>query len=80
MSPERSADPRLAGIQLCTDPYAAAEGTHVVALLTEWDEFLRTDWKSLSKVMRWPLIIDGHNILLESDVAGAGLIYRGIGH
>lgn len=51
-----------------------------LVLVTEWDEFLRTDWKGLSKVMRWPLIIDGRNTLLEADVTGAGLIYRGIGH
>jgi len=57
-----------------------ATDSDALVLVTEWDEFLRTDWKALSKVMRWPLIIDGRNILLESDVTGAGLIYRGIGH
>ncbi len=57
-----------------------ATDADALVLVTEWDEFLRTDWKGLSKVMRWPLIIDGRNILLETDVAGAGLIYRGIGH
>ncbi|HEY9679605.1 MAG TPA: UDP-glucose/GDP-mannose dehydrogenase family protein [Drouetiella sp.] len=57
-----------------------ATDSDALVLITEWDEFQRTDWKNLSKVMRWPLIIDGRNILSESDVTGAGLIYRGIGH
>jgi UDPglucose 6-dehydrogenase len=57
-----------------------ATDSDALVLVTEWEEFLRSDWKALSKVMRWPLIIDGRNTLSQSDVTEAGLIYRGIGH
>ncbi|MBS1953398.1 MAG: UDP-glucose/GDP-mannose dehydrogenase family protein [Cyanobacteria bacterium SZAS-4] len=75
----REQHPELDVVYCDTLTYLATDADALV-LVTEWDEFLRTDWKGLSKVMRWPLIIDGRNILLETDVAGAGLIYRGIGH
>lgn len=57
-----------------------ATDSDALVLVTEWEEFIRTDWKALAKVMRYPLIIDGRNTLLEADVTGADLIYRGIGH
>jgi UDPglucose 6-dehydrogenase len=57
-----------------------ATDSDALVLVTEREEFLRSDWKALSKVMRWPLIIDGRNTLSQSDVTEAGLIYRGIGH
>jgi UDPglucose 6-dehydrogenase len=57
-----------------------ATNSDALVLVTEWEEFIRTDWKALAKVMRYPLIIDGRNTLLEADVTGADLLYRGIGH
>ena len=36
---EDGADPRLAGISVVTDPYEAAPGADVLAVLTEWPEF-----------------------------------------
>jgi UDPglucose 6-dehydrogenase len=67
-------------IVYCDSVTQLATDSDALVLVTEWDEFQRTNWKALSKVMRWPFIIDGRNVLNESDIIGAGLIYRGIGH
>jgi UDPglucose 6-dehydrogenase len=46
------------------DPYTAAEGSHAVAILTEWDEFKTYDYKKIYASMSKPaFIFDGRNIL-----------------
>jgi UDPglucose 6-dehydrogenase len=46
------------------DPYAAAAGAHAVAILTEWEEYARLDFRKLFASMEKPaFIFDGRNIL-----------------
>ena len=37
-----------------TDPYKALEGTHALAILTEWDEFKIYDWQRIYDNMQKP--------------------------
>jgi UDPglucose 6-dehydrogenase len=57
-----------------------ASASDALVLVTEWEEFKQADWASLARAMRYPLVIDGRNVLPELDILEAGLIYRGIGH
>lgn len=50
-----------------------------LVLVTEWNEFKKIDWKEVSKAMRWPLLIDGRNVISEEEVVQAGMTYRGVG-
>ncbi len=46
------------------DPYAAAEGSHAVAILTEWSEYRDLDFDRIYESMAKPaFIFDGRNIL-----------------
>jgi UDPglucose 6-dehydrogenase len=46
------------------DPYAAAEGAHALALLTEWPQFTELDYEAIYNSMVKPaFIFDGRNIL-----------------
>jgi UDPglucose 6-dehydrogenase len=46
------------------DPYKAARGAHAVAILTEWDDYKKLDYKKIFKSMEKPaFIFDGRNIL-----------------
>lgn len=67
-------------INYCTDVEDLATDCDALVLVTEWNEFKKLDWKKLAKAMRWPLVIDGRNVLSEVDVTDAGLTYRGVGH
>jgi UDPglucose 6-dehydrogenase len=67
-------------IHYCEDLVSLATGADALVLVTEWDEFKRADWRQISKLMKWPLVIDGRNALNEEDAAKNGVIYRGIGH
>ncbi|MBN2374227.1 nucleotide sugar dehydrogenase, partial [bacterium] len=46
------------------DPYRAVEGTHAIALLTEWDIYRDLDYSRMLETMEKPaFIFDGRNIL-----------------
>jgi UDPglucose 6-dehydrogenase len=53
-----------AGIDYIEDPYKAAEGTHAIAVLTEWDIYRKLDYKRILDCMVRPaFIFDGRNTL-----------------
>ena len=46
------------------DPYKAANNSHAIAILTEWDLYKTLDYKSIYEKMEKPaFIFDGRNIL-----------------
>jgi UDPglucose 6-dehydrogenase len=62
------------------DPYAAMEGTHAIAVLTEWDEFNNYDWQRIYNGMQKPaFVFDGRNILDREALEKTGFVYKGIG-
>jgi UDPglucose 6-dehydrogenase len=51
-------------ISFVEDPYAAAQGCHAIAVLTEWDIYRRLDFRKIFDGMIKPAsIFDGRNIL-----------------
>ncbi|MDI6775533.1 MAG: nucleotide sugar dehydrogenase [Verrucomicrobiota bacterium] len=53
-----------ARVRFESDPYRAAEGAHAVALLTDWEEFKRLDYRRIHAVMARPaFFFDGRNCL-----------------
>ena len=76
----RDSDMNSKFLNVNDDPYKAAEGSHAVAILTEWDEFKEFDWRIIYESMNQPaFIFDGRNILNREDIEKIGFIYRGIG-
>jgi UDPglucose 6-dehydrogenase len=66
-------------LQFCSSAYAAAEGAHVLLVLTDWEEFRALDWHRLKQVMQVPMIIDGRNHLNAHEVSIAGFEYISMG-
>lgn len=66
-------------IKYATDLVDLATECDALVVVTEWDEFKRANWRELSRVMRWPLVVDGRNVLPEEDIISHGMTYRGIG-
>lgn len=63
-----------------TDPYKALEGTHAVAVLTEWDEFKTYDWQRIYDNMQKPaFVFDGRNLLNRKELESIGFKYQSIG-
>lgn len=49
-------------IETHNDPYDALDQTHAIAILTEWDEFRKLDYRKIYDSMLKPaFIFDGHN-------------------
>ncbi|CAM9662590.1 unnamed protein product [Chrysoparadoxa australica] len=60
--------------------YAAAEGAHAIALLTEWDEFKTLDYQRIFDAMAKPaFIFDGRNILDPLALRAIGFDFYSIG-
>ncbi|MGN6370688.1 MAG: UDP-glucose dehydrogenase family protein [Phycisphaerae bacterium] len=55
------------------------EGADVVALVTEWPEFISQDFSKVAKLMRGKHLFDGRNCLGSKRVTSAGLYYHAIG-
>jgi UDPglucose 6-dehydrogenase len=67
-------------VEIAADAYAACEGAHAVAILTEWDEFAELDFKRVFDSMEKPAwIFDGRNILDRSALEKIGFKTYGIG-
>jgi len=55
------------------NPYSAAEGTHAIAVLTEWELYRELDYKRIFKSMVQPaFIFDGRNILDHKKLFNLG--------
>lgn len=60
--------------------YAAAEGAHAVAVVTEWDEFRTLDFARIYKAMTKPaFVFDGRNILPADRLRELGFRVYAIG-
>lgn len=56
-----------------TDPYAAAEGAHAIAVLTEWKQYKSLDYGRILKGMEQPaFLFDGRNVLDHRALFEAG--------
>ena len=62
------------------DPYAAAEGAHAIALLTEWKEYKDLDYQKIYDSMAKPaFIFDGRNMLDHNALFEIGFEVYSIG-
>jgi len=62
------------------DPYAAAEGAHALAILTEWPHFTELDYEAIYESMVKPaFIFDGRNILDHRSLHAIGFNVYAIG-
>jgi len=69
----------LPGLQCAPDAYAAAEGSDVLVLVTDWNEFKQLDMERIGNSMRSANLIDGRNMYDPDTVKAAGFTYVGVG-
>jgi UDPglucose 6-dehydrogenase len=66
-------------ITYCKDPYDAAKGADVIAILTEWDEFAYVNFRKLKESSNCRVIVDGRNMYAPTRMANLGFHYESIG-
>ncbi|HET9400571.1 MAG TPA: UDP-glucose/GDP-mannose dehydrogenase family protein [Candidatus Acidoferrales bacterium] len=69
----------LPGVQFTEDPYATANGSEALLILTEWPQFRALDWKRIRAAMVRPLVIDGRNLLNPREMEELGFEYYSFG-
>ena len=61
-------------------PFLNISNFNIIAILTEWDEFINYDWKTIYKNINKPAyIFDGRNILNIEIIKKIGFNYLGLG-
>lgn len=76
---EDGSDPRLAGIEVVTDPYEATAGADVLAVLTEWPDFKDLSFEKVGELIGTKAVVDARNLLDREAVKALGFAYDGIG-
>lgn len=67
-------------VTLADNPAAATEGAQAAALMTEWDQIVHADWRTIARQMRQPrFLFDGRNALEPAAMERLGFEYRGVG-
>jgi len=69
----------LNDVEYCDDEYAAAESSHALVVMTEWNQFRSLDLQRLKQVMREPNLIDLRNIYEPEKVKAAGFRFVSVG-
>jgi UDPglucose 6-dehydrogenase len=59
--------------------YEAAEGADALLVLTEWDEFKHLDYARIRLSLRYPIIVDGRNLLSPEKMRKLDFTYLSIG-
>src|SRR5690348_10544847 len=76
---EAGSDRVPAGIEVRGDAFEVCEGAHVLAVLTEWDEFRWLDFDRVADSMTDKHIVDGRNLLDPAPLRRRGFLYEGVG-
>jgi len=69
----------LHGVAFCETVLEAVEGADGAVIVTEWPELSGLASPEVREAMRYPLIVDGRNLLDPAQARAAGFVYEGIG-
>ena len=67
------------GVDWCENAYEAIEGSDVLAIVTEWNEFRAMDLGRVKDLMNRPVMVDLRNIYNPDEMTAAGFDYHCIG-
>lgn len=66
-------------VHFVDSPYEAAEGVDALLILTEWNEFKHLDFTRIRNSLRYPIVVDGRNLLNPEKMKGLAFIYLSMG-
>jgi UDPglucose 6-dehydrogenase len=71
--------PASESLSFVGDAYEAAADADALLVLTDWAEFAELDLDRLSRILRYPVVIDGRNLFDPALMRQYGFTYLGIG-
>ena len=63
----------------CEDKYQALLHADALIIITEWDDYITADLSQIKKQLKKPIIIDGRNLFMPSDINTLGIDYLSVG-
>jgi len=69
----------LPNLTYCQDEYETAQNSHMLVILTEWNQFRNLDLLKIKKLLKSPVLIDLRNLYKPDQVRQLGFIYKGVG-
>jgi UDPglucose 6-dehydrogenase len=66
-------------VRYVSSEYGAAEGADALLILTEWEQFKSLDWTRIRQSLRYPIVIDGRNLLSLDTMRNLNFFYQSIG-
>jgi UDPglucose 6-dehydrogenase len=69
----------LPDVTYCSDAYQCAEGSHVLVIITEWEQFRALDLSRLGSAMAQPILVDLRRVYRAEEAARFGFSYHGVG-
>jgi len=76
MEPARSLMPEVV---YCDNAYHAAQGAHVLVIMTEWNQFRNLDFARLKAAMQDRVVVDLRNVYPPQLVREEGFTYFSVG-
>jgi UDPglucose 6-dehydrogenase len=69
----------LPDITYCENEYEAAQGSDVLVIATEWNQFRNLNLLRIKNLLKTPILIDLRNLYEPEKVKFLGFIYEGVG-
>lgn len=69
----------LKEVTYAADPYAVADGSDAIILMTEWNPFRNLDLDQIKKKLKSPIFIDLRNVYEPKKMAALGFKYTSVG-
>ena len=74
-----NAQRELTGVEFAADPYACADGSDVLVLATDWNQFRKLDLERLARTMKSKSFVDLRNLYEPKEMKRLGWSYVGVG-
>ena len=56
-----------------------ADGADALIILTDWQEFAQLDYEEIKRRLKYPILLDGRNLLDPKRMASLGITYLCVG-
>jgi UDPglucose 6-dehydrogenase len=66
-------------VHMASSALDAASGADALVIATAWPEFAALDLAELRSALRFPIVVDGRNVLDPDAMRRAGFTYRSVG-
>jgi UDPglucose 6-dehydrogenase len=66
-------------VQFADDEYEVADGADALIILTDWQEFAQLDFEEIKRRLKYPILLDGRNLLDPKRMASLGFTYLCVG-